>query len=190
MSDISKPLISFAVLVLLFLAPVFFIHDYASDVTSNISSTTLTRLAEVNARAGNNFYQAVRNSMMEMSGMSKYLAQQEYSVSREYVLALAPLFYAHGVRRFSIVGAEGKGFDGSGAPADYSSEPIFMRTRQGLTHVATAGGTTSPRLLLTGNPLVAHGNVQAVLISEFPAEAIEGNMETWAFSNNTYNMVC
>ncbi|MGV7003382.1 hypothetical protein [Desulfovibrio sp. QI0442] len=55
MSDISKPLISFAVLVLLFLAPIFFIHDYASDVTSNISSTTLTRLAEVNTRAGNNF---------------------------------------------------------------------------------------------------------------------------------------
>ncbi|MGV6994592.1 sensor domain-containing diguanylate cyclase [Desulfovibrio sp. QI0430] len=189
MSDISKPLISFAVLVLLFLAPIFFIHDYASDVTSNISSTTLTRLAEVNARAGNNFYQAVRSSMMEMSGMTKYLAQQEYRVSREYVLGLAPLFYAHGVRRFSIVDAEGKGFDGGGAQTGYSNDPIFLRARQGLTHVATAGGTTSPRVLIIANPLVAHGSVQAVLISEFPAEAIETNMETWAFSNNTYNMV-
>lgn len=139
MSDISKPLISFAVLVLLFLAPIFFIHDYASDVTSNISATTLTRLAEVNARAGNNFYQAVRNSMMEMSGMTKYLAQQEYRVSREYVLGLAPLFYAHSVRRFSIVDAEGNGFDGGGTQTDYSNDPIFLRARQGLTHVATAG---------------------------------------------------
>ena len=114
MSDISKPLISVVVLVLLFLAPIFFIHDYASDVTSSISAITLTRLAEVNARAGNNFYQSVRNSMMEMSGMTKYLAQQEYTASKEHVLALAPLFYAHCVRRFSIVDAEGKGFDGGG----------------------------------------------------------------------------
>ena len=154
MSDISKPLISFAVLVLLFLAPIFFIHDYASDVTSNISATTLTRLAEVNARAGNNFYQAVRNSMMEMSGMTKYLAQQDYRVSREYVLGLAPLFYAHGVRRFSIADAEGKGFDGGGAQTDYSNDPIFLRARQGLTHVATAGSTTGPRLLIIANPLL------------------------------------
>ena len=56
-------------------------------------------------------------------------------------------------------------------------------------HVATAGSTTGPRLLIIANPLVARGKVQAVLISEFPAEAIESNMETWAFSNNTYNMV-
>ena len=33
-------------------------------------------------------------------------------------------------RKWYIVDAEGKGFDGSGAPADYSSEPIFMRTRR------------------------------------------------------------
>ena len=149
MSDISKPLISFAVLVLLFLAPIFFIHDYASDVTSNISATTLTRLAEVNARAGNNFYQAVRNSMMEMSGMTKYLAQQEYHVSREYVLGLAPLFYAHSVRRFSIVDAEGNGFDGGGTQTDYSNDPIFLRARQGLTH----GREAFERTLGRGNPI-------------------------------------
>lgn len=82
-----------------------------------------------------------------------------------------------------------KDFDGGGAQTDYSNDPIFLRARQGLTHVATAGSTTGPRLLIIANPLVARGKVQAVLISEFPAEAIESNMETWAFSNNTYNMV-
>ena len=189
MSDIAKPILSLTVLALLFLAPIFFIHDYASDVTSNISASTLTRLAEVNARAGNNFYLSVRSRMMEMSGMTKYLAQQNYRVSREDVLAVAPLFYAHGVRRFSLIDGEGKGFDGSGAAVDYSEDPIFLRVRQGLTHVAASDGADGQRVLIVANPLVVQDNIRAVLISEFPAEGIETSMETWAFSNNTYNMV-
>ena len=115
MPEIVKPLLSFAFLILLFLTPILFIHDYASDTTSNLSSSTITRLAEVNTRAGNNFYQTVRATMMEMNGMTKYLAQQNGSASKEEVLAVAPLFYAHGVRRFSIVDIWGKGYDGSGA---------------------------------------------------------------------------
>ena len=115
MPDIVKPLLSFVFLILLFLTPIFFIHDYATDTTSNLSSSTITRLAEVNTRASSNFYQTVRATMMEMSGMTKYLAQQNCGSSKEEVLAVAPLFYAHGVRRFSIVDVWGKGYDGSGA---------------------------------------------------------------------------
>lgn len=96
MPDLAKPVISFAILALLFVAPIFFIHDYSSDVASNISANAIARLGEVNARAGNNFYQTVRATMMEMNGMTKYLAQQNCSASKENVLAVAPLFYAHG----------------------------------------------------------------------------------------------
>ena len=92
MPDIVKPLLSFAFLILLFLTPIFFIHDYTTDTTSNLSSSTITRLAEVNTRAGSNFYQTVRATMMEMSGMTKYLAQQNCGRSKEEVLAVAPCF--------------------------------------------------------------------------------------------------
>lgn len=189
MSDIAKPLLSFVFLILLFLTPIFFIHDYATDTTSNLSSSTLTRLAEVNTRASSNFYQTVRSSMMEMNGMTKYLAQQNCGASRQEVLAVAPLFYAHGVRRFSIVDAWGMGFDGSGAPVDFSHDAFFLLAREGKTLVDTAGGTNRQRLLLIANPLVVMGTIKAVIISEFPAEGIETNLETWAFGNNTYNMV-
>ncbi len=189
MSDLAKPIISFAILALLFVVPILFIQDYSSDVESNISANALTRLGEVNARAGNNFYQTVRATMMEMNGMTKYLAQQNCSACKEDVLAVAPLFYAHGVRRFMIVDADGKGFDGSGAPIDYGSNPVFLRARQGLTHVDTSGNINEQRVLVIANPLFAQGYLRAVIISEFPAEAIEINFETWAFSNNTCNMV-
>ena len=92
MPEISKPLISFVILILLFLTPIFFIHDYATDTTSNLSSSPLTRLAEVNTRASNNFYQTVRASMMEMNGLTKYLAQNNCGASREEVLAVPPCF--------------------------------------------------------------------------------------------------
>ena len=189
MSEIAKPLISFVILAFLFLTPIFFIHDYAADTTSNLSSGTLTRLTEVNVRAGTNFYQTVRASMMEMNGMTKYLAQQNCGASKDEVLAVAPLFYAHGVRRFSIVDTWGKGYDGSGAQVDYSHDPVFILAREGKTHVDTAGGLNRQRLLIVANPLVVQGKIKAVIISEFPAEAIETNMETWAFGNNTFNMV-
>ena len=189
MSEIAKPLISFVILAFLFLTPIFFIHDYAADTTSNLSSGTLTRLTEVNVRAGTNFYQTVRASMMEMNGMTKYLAQQNCGASKDEVLAVAPLFYAHGVRRFSIVDTWGKGYDGSGAQVDYSNDPVFILAREGKTHVDTAGGLNRQRLLIVANPLVVQGKIKAVIISEFPAEAIETNMETWAFGSNTYNLV-
>ena len=189
MSEIAKPLLSFAILVLLFLTPIFFIHDYATDTTSNLSSSTLTRLTEVNTRANNNLYQTVRTSMMEMSGMTKYLAQQNAGASKEEVLAVAPLFYAHGVRRFSIVDSSGKGYDGGGSPVDFSQNKVFLLAREGKTHVDTAGDANQQRLLLVANPLVVQGKIRAVVISEFPAESIETNLETWAFSNNTYNLV-
>ena len=189
MSEIVKPLLSFAFLILLFLTPILFIHDYASDTTSNLSSSTITRLAEVNTRAGNNFYQTVRATMMEMNGMTKYLAQQNCGASKEEVLAVAPLFYAHGVRRFSIVDVWGKGYDGSGAPVDFSQNAFFLLAREGKTHVDTAGRTANQRLLIVANPLVVQGTIKAVIISEFPAEGLETNIETWAFGNNTYNMV-
>ena len=189
MSEIAKPLLSFAILVLLFLTPIFFIHDYAADTTSNLSSSTLTRLTEVNTRANNNLYQTVRTSMMEMSGMTKYLAQQNAGASKEEVLAVAPLFYAHGVRRFSIVDSSGKGYDGGGSPVDFSQNKVFLLAREGKTHVDTAGDANQQRLLLVANPLVVQGKIRAVVISEFPAESIETNLETWAFSNNTYNLV-
>lgn len=189
MSEIVKPLLSFAILVLLFLTPIFFIHDYATDTTSNLSSSTLTRLTEVNVRASNNFYQTVRTNMMEMNGMTKYLAQQNGSASKEEVLAVAPLFYAHGVRRFSIVDIWGKGYDGSGAPVDFSQDAVFLLAREGKTHVDTASDNSKQRLLVVANPLVVQGRIKAVIINEFPAEAIETNIETWAFGNNTYNLV-
>lgn len=191
MPEISKPLLSFAILILLFLTPIFFIHDYATDTTSNLSSSTLTRLAEVNTRASNNFYQTIRASMMEMNGMTKYLAQQNCGASREEVLAVAPLFYAHGVRRFSIVDIWGKGHDGSGAQVDYSQDAVFLLAREGKTQVETQTheGTNKQRLLIVANPLVVQGYIKAVILSEFPAEGIENNLETWAFGSNTYNMV-
>ena len=96
MSEIVKPLLSLAFLILLFLTPILFIHDYASDTTSNLSSSAITRLAEVNTRAGNNFYQTVRSTMMEMNGMTKYLAQQNCGTSKEEVLAVAPCFMRTG----------------------------------------------------------------------------------------------
>ena len=107
MPDIAKPLLSFAILILLFLTPIFFIHDYATDTTSNLSSSTLTRLTEVNARASSNFYQTVRSSMMEMNGMTKYLAQQNCGASKDEVLAVAPLFShtGYGVSALLIHGA-------------------------------------------------------------------------------------
>lgn len=189
MPDLAKPVISFAILALLFVAPIFFIHDYSSDVASNISANAIARLGEVNARAGSNFYQTVRATMMEMNGMTKYLAQQNCSASKENVLAVAPLFYAHGVRRFSIVDADGKGFDGSGTEVDHGSDPAFLRARQGLTHVTTSGGLAGQRVLIIANPLFSQGTLRAVLVSEFPTEALEVNFETWAFSNNTCNLV-
>lgn len=189
MSEIVKPLLSLAFLILLFLTPILFIHDYASDTTSNLSSSAITRLAEVNTRAGNNFYQTVRSTMMEMNGMTKYLAQQNCGTSKEEVLAVAPLFYAHGVRRFSIVDVWGKGYDGSGAPVDFSQNTFFLLAREGKTHVDTAGRTANQRLLIVANPLVVQGTIKAVIISEFPAEGLETNIETWAFGNNTYNIV-
>lgn len=189
MPEIVKPLLSFVILILLFLTPIFFIHDYATDTTSNLSSSILTRLTEVNARANSNFYQTVRSSMMEMNGMTKYLAQQNYGASREEVLAVAPLFYAHGVRRFNIVDLEGKGFDGSGAPVDFSQDAVFLLAREGKTHIDTAGDINKQRLLIIANPLVEQGTIRAVIISEIPAESIEANLETWAFSNSTYNLV-
>ena len=189
MPEISKPLISFAILILLFLTPIFFIHDYATDTTSNLSNSTLTRLAEVNARASNNFYQTVRASMMEMNGLTKYLAQNNCGASREEVLAVAPLFYAHGVRRFSIVDGWGKGHDGSGAQVDHSQNAVFLQAREGKTQVDTEGGTDKQRLLIVANPMVVQNRVKAVIISEFPAEGIETNLETWAFGSNTYNLV-
>ena len=189
MSEIVKPLLSFAFLILLFLTPILFIHDYASDTTSNLSSSTITRLAEVNTRAGNNFYQTVRSTMMAMNGMTKYLAQQNCGASKQEVLAVAPLFYAHGVRRFSIVDVWGKGYDGSGAPVDFSQNTFFLLAREGKTHVDTAGKTANQRLLIVANPLVVQGTIKAVIINEFPAEGLETNIETWAFGNNTYNMV-
>ena len=189
MPEISKPLISFVILILLFLTPIFFIHDYATDTTSNLSSSTLTRLAEVNTRASNNFYQTVRASMMEMNGLTKYLAQNNSGASREEVLAVAPLFYAHGVRRFSIVDGWGKGHDGSGAQVDLSRNAVFLQTLEGKTQVDTEGGTDRQRLLIVANPMVVQSRVKAVIISEFPAEGIETNLETWAFGSNTYNLV-
>ena len=189
MPEISKPLISFVILILLFLTPIFFIHDYATDTTSNLSSSTLTRLAEVNTRASNNFYQTVRASMMEMNGLTKYLAQNNCGATREEVLAVAPLFYAHGVRRFSIVDGWGKGHDGSGAQVDHSQNAVFLQAREGKTQVDTEGGTDKQRLLIVANPMVVQNRVKAVIISEFPAEGIETNLETWAFGSNTYNLV-
>ncbi len=189
MPEISKPLISFVILILLFLTPIFFIHDYATDTTSNLSNSTLTRLAEVNTRASNNFYQTVRASMMEMNGLTKYLAQNNSGASREEVLAVAPLFYAHGVRRFSIVDGWGKGHDGSGAQVDLSRNAVFLQTLEGKTQVDTEGGTDRQRLLIVANPMVVQSRVKAVIISEFPAEGIETNLETWAFGSNTYNLV-
>ena len=189
MPEISKPLISFVILILLFLTPIFFIHDYATDTTSNLSNSTLTRLAEVNTRASNNFYQTVRASMMEMNGLTKYLAQNNSGASREEVLAVAPLFYAHGVRRFSIVDGWGKGHDGSGAQVDLSRNAVFLQTLEGKTQVDTEGGTDRQRLLIVANPMVVQNRVKAVIISEFPAEGIETNLETWAFGSNTYNLV-
>lgn len=189
MPDFSKQIISFVILALLFVVPGFFIHNYTSDVTSNISAGTLTRLGEVNARASNNFYQTVRANMMEMSGMAKYLAQQNCSADMANVIAVAPLFYAHGVRRFSIVDADGKGFDGGGAQVDYSSDASFLRARQGLTYIGTSGKATDQRSMVIANPLLTQGHISAVLISEFPSEALEIDIETWAFSNNTCNVV-
>ena len=189
MPELSKPLISFVILILLFLTPIFFIHDYATDTTSNLSNSTLTRLAEVNARASSNFYQTVRASMMEMNGLTKYLAQNNSGASREEVLAVAPLFYAHGVRRFSIVDGWGKGHDGSGAQVDLSRNAVFLQALEGKTQVDTEGGADRQRLLIVANPMVVQSRVKAVIISEFPAEGIETNLETWAFGSNTYNLV-
>ncbi|QCC84811.1 diguanylate cyclase [Desulfovibrio desulfuricans] len=189
MPEIAKPLIYFIILIFLFITPIFFIHDYASDTSSNISTSTLTRLAEVNTRAGNNFYQIVRSSMMEMNAMTKYLAQQNCGADKAEVLAVAPLFYAHGVRRFSIVDEEGKGFDGGGTAVDVSRDPVFLSAREGKTHITTHCGADRQRLLIIANPLVVRDSIKAVVISEFPAAALETSMETWAFSNNTYNLV-
>ena len=44
--------------------------------------------------------------------MTKYLAQQDYRVSREYVLGLAPLFYAHGRETFERTLGRGNPFQG------------------------------------------------------------------------------
>ena len=109
MPEISKPLLSFVILIALFLTPIFFIHDYATDTTSTLSSNTLTRLAEVNARASSNFYQTIRANMMEMNGMTKYLAQQNCGASKEEVLAVAPLFShtGYGVSALLMYGAWG-----------------------------------------------------------------------------------
>jgi len=188
MPDIFKKLPLLAILACLVFVP-FLFHNYTADVTSSLSSSSLVRLGEVNARAASNFGQAVRASMMEMSGMTKYLAQQGDGYGKNAVLAMAPLFYAHGVRRFSIVNSEGLGFDGSGAPVDYSRTPIFLQARQGLTHVAASGNRKEQHLLRIANPLVVQGKILAVLISDFPAEELETSLETWAFHNNTYNIV-
>lgn len=188
MPDFSKKLPLLVILVCLILVPIFF-HTYTTDVTSNLSSATLTRLAEVNARAGSNFYQTVRSSMMEMNGMTKYLARKGHIFDKDVVLAVAPLFYAHGVRRFSIVDVDGWGFDGGGSAVDYSRNRIFLRARQGLTYVTASANREEPRLLIIANPLVAEGKIRGVLVSEFPAKALEISIETWAFHNNTYNIV-
>lgn len=189
MQNFLKPAVALVILAILLFAPILFVHDYAEEVTANLSENAIIHLNEVNKRAAAIFYQTVRADMMEIDGVARYMAQQRCCGSREETLAVAPLLYAHGLRRFSIVDVSGKGFDGGGEAVDYSRNPAFLRAVQGLTHVSAAQGTDGRRALIIAKPLVIMDGVQAILICEFPARGLENSMETWAFGGNVYNAV-
>lgn len=187
------PTIIFSALFFAVLAGALFysVRDYGQQTNQNITSSLTSRLREAGLAAAGNFQRQLQDRIMVMESLARHFSTHKNLSSRETVAHFASLLLAPGLHRFGILGTDGKGFSALGKAIDLSEADYFRNALQG--HVSIAAGMTDSggeRFLGIAVPVFQQGSVKAVLVGGLSAQSLEADLQTGAFENNSYNVVC
>lgn len=187
------PTIIFSALFFAVLAGGLFysVRDYGQQTNQNITSSLTSRLREAGLAAAGNFQRQLQDRIMVMESLARHFSTHKNLSSRETVAHFASLLLAPGLHRFGILGTDGKGFSALGKAIDLSEEGYFRNALQGHVSIAAAmADSDGERLLGIAVPVFQQGRVRAVLVGGLSAQSLEASLDTGAFENNSYNVVC